>query len=130
MIMGRVTFETVLEFGIDWPYEKPVFVLSTTLSELPCELDGKVELISGDLSECVAEIQAKGYENLYIDGGQVVKNFLCADLIDELILTRLPVVLGGGTSLFGEMETPLAFELVKSEIFLGAITQSHYRRSR
>ena len=35
LIMGRTTFEIVCGFDVDWPYDKPVFVLSRTLSEIP-----------------------------------------------------------------------------------------------
>ena len=50
LLMGRVTFETVLGFGIDWPYDKPVFVLSRNLEEVPADLAGKVFIVNGELS--------------------------------------------------------------------------------
>ena len=128
LVMGRVTMETVLGFGSDWPYTKPVFVLSSTITSVPAALEGKVEIMNGDLSVIVSELNAKGYENLYIDGGQVIQSFLKADLIDEMILTRLPILIGGGTPLFGELGDPMRFEHVKTNVLLGEIVQSHYRR--
>jgi dihydrofolate reductase len=50
LIMGRTTYETVLGFDIDWPYQKPVFVLSNTLTEIPKELEDKVFLAKGTLT--------------------------------------------------------------------------------
>jgi len=128
LVMGRVTMETVLGFGNEWPYTKPVFVLSNSLIDVPAELKGKVELVTGDLAEIISSLNAKGYTDLYMDGGRVVKNFLEADLIDELILTRLPILVGGGTRLFGDLPEHREFKHVKTEILLGEIVQSHYRR--
>ncbi len=130
LVMGRVTMETVLGFGIDWPYTKPVFVLSSTMTEVPEELIEKVEIVNGDLNEIVSSLQAKGFENLYIDGGRVIQSFLQEDLIDEMILTRLPFLIGGGTSLFGDLTDPLLFSHTKTEVLLDEIVQSHYLRKR
>ena len=130
LVMGRVTMETVLGFGIDWPYEKPVFVLSSTMTDVPEELEGLVEIVNGDLAALVSDLNARGYKDLYIDGGQVIKNFLKADLIDEMILTRLPLLIGGGTPLFGDLKDPLMFEHLTTEVIAEEIVQSHYRRQR
>jgi dihydrofolate reductase len=72
----------------------------------------------------------KGHKHRYIDGGVTVQNFLKEDLIDELIITIIPTLLGGGTPLFGELPEQMAFEHVKTEVFLNAIVQNHYRRKK
>ncbi|MGG6231509.1 dihydrofolate reductase family protein [Tenacibaculum sp. SDUM215027] len=128
LVMGRKTFETVLRFDFDWPYNKPVFVLSNKLNEIPESLQGKVFLIKGDLVEFLNQIHEKGFDRLYIDGGTTINNFLKADLIDEMILTTIPILLGGGSSLFSELPNQLNFELIKTKTFLNQITQNHYKR--
>ena len=130
LIMGRNTFETVLSFGIDWPYEKPVYVLSNSLTEIPAELEGKVELVGGPLKEVLAELKAKGHYALYIDGGKTIQSFLKEDLIDDLIITTIPVLLGGGISLFGELPMPLQFACVDTQIYLEKVVQCRYKRER
>ena len=130
LVMGRNTFEVVCSFDIPWPYTKPVFVLSNTLTSLPKEYKGKAELVKGSLSEILQYIHQKGYTQLYIDGGSVIQNFLKEDLIDEMIITTMPVLLGGGAPLFGERPNPLEFEHIESEVFLDAIVQNSYRRKR
>lgn len=130
LIMGRSTFETVCGFGVDWPYTKPVFVLSNTLKIIPNEYKGKAEIVSGSLSEVLDAIHNKGYKKLYIDGGATIQSFLKEDLIDELIISAIPVLLGGGIPLFGIHENRLEFEFVKSELYLDAITQVSYKRKR
>ena len=71
----------------NWPYTKPVFVLSNTLKELPLKLDGKAEILSGKINDLVENLNSKGFNNLYIDGGQTIQSFLNEDLIDEMIIT-------------------------------------------
>lgn len=130
MVMGRTTFEVVLNFGIEWPYQKHVFVLSHKLTKVPPELDGKITFLKGSPQEVLDQIHSKGYDKLYIDGGVVVQNFLKEDLIDEMTLTTIPVLLGGGVSLFGDMTKRLEFDHVESKVFLDQIVQDKYRRKK
>ena len=130
LLMGRNTFEKVLSFGIDWPYDKPVFVYSQTLDSIPTELSAKVSIVQGDLDHVLEHIHTKGYKNLYIDGGRTIQSFLERDLIDDLILTSVPVLLGGGVPLFGEHNELQQFELVKTTVYLDHLVQSHYIRKR
>jgi dihydrofolate reductase len=130
IVMGRVTFETVSNFDCDWPYTVPVFVLSNNLKSLDEKLKNKVEIVNGSLSIVLETINKKGYHSLYIDGGQVIQSFLKEDLIDEMILTTIPILLGRGHSLFGDLDKAMAFDLVKSEVFLDAIVQSSYKRKK
>jgi len=130
IVMGRKTFETVCGFDCPWPYSKPVFVLSNSLSSLPVEFSGKAQLIDGSLSNVLATIHEKGYRDLYIDGGTTIQNFLREDLIDEMIISVLPMLLGGGSPLFGGLPGPADFEHVRTEVMLNAIVHNHFRRQR
>ncbi len=130
LVMGRTTFEKVLSFGIPWPYEKPVFVLSRSMRTIPEELEGKVEILAGKPNEILKEIKSLGFQNLYIDGGKVVQEFLQADLIDELTITVIPVVLGAGIPLFGKQPDSLEFSLTESKVFLGQLVQTTFSRTR
>lgn len=130
IVLGRNTYEVVLGFNIPWPYTKPVYVVSNSLEFLPDDLNGKAELVKGALNDILEYIHSEGSSNLYIDGGSLVQSFLREDLIDEMILTTIPVLLGGGIPLFGELPKSMEFKHVKSEVFLNAITQDSYRRRR
>lgn len=130
LVMGRTTFETVCNFDVDWPYTKPVFVLSNTLSEIPASHNGKAFLVNGTLTEILTKIHKEGYHRLYIDGGTTIQNFLEADLIDEMIITTIPILLGGGSPLFSHLPNELPFELVNTKTYLNQITQSHYIRKK
>jgi len=129
-LMGRKTFETVLGFGVAWPYPKHVFVYSSTLKTVPDELVGKVTIVSGELGALIDRLNGEGYERLYVDGGELIHSLLREDRIDSMTVARLPVLLGGGISLFGPTRAHLDFEHVETEVLLDAIVMSTYRRKR
>ncbi|MDW3195342.1 MAG: dihydrofolate reductase family protein [Cytophagales bacterium] len=130
LVMGRTTFETVCGFDIPWPYTIPVYVLSRTMESIPTKHEEHAFLVRGTLNEVLSEIHANGHKRLYIDGGATIQSFLKEDLIDELIISTIPVLLGGGSSLFGELDENLEFQHVESRRYLNAIVQNYYRRKR
>ena len=98
LVIGRATFETVCGFNMNWPYQKPVFVLSNSISTVPEKYEGKAELVKGSLKDILDYIHKKKYFNLYIDGGKTIQSFLKEDLIDEITITIIPFLLGSGDS--------------------------------
>jgi len=128
IILGRHTFEKVLEFD-DWPYEQLVFVLSNTLKKLPEDLIDRVEIVSGDLKTILEDLEKRELKNLYVDGGKTIQSFLKEDLIDEMIITTVPILLGDGIPLFGHLEQDLKFKCVKVEL-LGDLVKHYYERIR
>ncbi len=129
LIMGRTTFETVCGFDCDWPYDKPVYVLSNKLNKVPIELVNKVEIVKGDLNDVLDKIHQKEHYNLYIDGGKTIQSFLQADLINEITITIIPIILGGGVPLFSDTSKALEFECVSSKIFIEKVVQNRYKRT-
>ncbi|WP_133405640.1 dihydrofolate reductase family protein [Parashewanella tropica] len=130
LIMGRKTMELVISFDCDWPYTKPVFVLSNTLEQVPEGYEDKIQLISGELPELINQLRRRGFNDLYIDGGITIQHFLKQDLIDEMLITTIPIVLGSGIPLFGELPQPLEFRCKVSTRFDNGISQSHFVRHR
>lgn len=130
IVMGRKTFEKVCSFDCDWPYKMPVFVLSNSMKSVPENYADKVEMVNGNLKEIVKKLNEKGFKNLYIDGGVTIQSFLKEDLIDELIISVIPILLGGGFPLFSEMEKSQSYEYVETKVFLNQIVQNHYKRKR
>ncbi len=127
LLMGRNSFDVVA--GMDeWFYTKPVFVISNTMTEVPKSHADKVQLCGGALPDVVANLAKRGYENLYLDGGQVIQQALRDDLIDELIVTQLPILLGKGISLFGDLESPIRFDHVNTVVFKSGLVKNHYRK--
>ena len=130
IVMGRNTFETVCSFDIDWPYQIPVFVLSNTMSMIPEAYQSKANLVRGTPENIIRSIHEMGYYRLYIDGGKTIQSFLKEDLIDEMIITTIPFLLGDGIRLFAGLRERLEFECVNSKLFLDKIVQNHFVRKR
>jgi len=130
LVMGRNTVELVMNMGCEWPYSKPVFVLSNTLKTINEELKEKVFLVKGNLKEVTESLKKKGYSNLYIDGGLTIQSFLKEDLIDEIVITTIPILLGNGIRLFGELDKTLEFRCTQSERFSNGICQNHFQRHK
>lgn len=129
VVMGRKTFETVIGFD-PWPYFKPVYVLSRSLNEIPAHLAGKCEIIQGTPLDVVDQLKNRNQNHLYVDGGKTIQGFLAADLVDEMIITRVPVILGGGAPLFGPLEKMLDFEYTGCEVLPPRLQKNFYRRVR
>lgn len=130
IIMGRTTFQTICSFDIEWPYHVPVFVLSNTLTEIPEAYKGKAYLAKGPLNEVLQGINEQGFYTLYIDGGATVQSFLQEDLIDEMTITTIPVLLGGGTSLFSKLSNTLKYKCIETVLLLDTAPQSKFIRVR
>lgn len=131
IVMGRNTFDKVLSFDVPWPYKIPVFVLSKTLKAVPPKLQNhQIQLISGTVKEVLNQIHHQGYTQLYIDGGNVIQQFLKEDCIDEMIITTIPVLLGGGAPLFGELTQAQWFQCIESNIHCETIVQNRFIRNQ
>ena len=126
LVIGRKTFDTVLAFP-EWPYEdKRVVVLSGTPVDFSAVRGGKVEQMSGPPAEIVAKLAADGAHNLYIDGGITIQRFLRAGLIQRLIITRVPVLIGEGIPLFGSLPHDVRLQHVATRHYPSGLVQSEY----
>lgn len=125
MVIGRKTYETVLSFDA-WPYgEKPVVVLSTK-PLAPAPRGAVVEHLMGAPADIVAQLAARGIQHIYVDGGITIQRFLQAGLIQRLIITRVPVLIGAGTPLFGALERDIALRHVATRQYTSGLVQSEY----
>ncbi len=125
LVIGRKTFDTVLTFG-SWPYgEKPVFVLSAR-ALAPAPAGAVVERMSGAPADIVAQLAARGIRHIYVDGGITIQRFLQAGLIHRLIITRVPVLIGGGIPLFGAVERDIPLKHVGTREYASGLVQSEY----
>src|SRR5712691_7639796 len=124
LVIGRKTFETVLSFE-RWPYgEKRVFVLSTRPLATPPL--GKVERMSGAPADIVSQLAARGIQHIYVDGGITIQRFLQAGLIQRLIITRVPVLIGDGIPLFGAVPRDIALTHFATRQYASGLVQSEY----
>jgi dihydrofolate reductase len=125
LVLGRKTYETVLAFD-EWPYgDKPVFVLSTR-PLAPAPLGAPVEHLSGEPAQIVAQLEARGVRHIYVDGGRTIQGFLRAGLIQRLIVTRVPVLIGTGIPLFGAVDRDIVLTHVRTQQYASGLVQSEY----
>jgi dihydrofolate reductase len=126
IVMGRKTFETVLGFDA-WPFGKmPVVVLSTRPAEVIPPEGAACDVMSGTPHEIVARLAQRGVQHVYVDGGVTIQGFLEAGLIQRLIVTRIPVLLGSGIPLFGPLSHDLRLEHVTTRSYPSGLVQSEY----
>jgi dihydrofolate reductase len=126
IVIGRNTFEKVLTFG-DWPYgEKRVVVLSSRPVDFPLAIGGAVEQMAGPPVDIVSRLAASGAQHIYVDGGITVQRFLAAGLVQRLIITRVPVLIGDGIPLFGILPRDVRLRHVATRHYPSGLVQSEY----
>jgi dihydrofolate reductase len=126
IVIGRNTFETVLGFPA-WPYgKKRVVVLSSRPLDLSAVRDGVVEQMGGAPADIVAKLAATGARHLYVDGGITLQRFLSAGLVDRLVITRVPVLIGEGIPLFGPLPADIRLRHVATRQYPSGLVQSEY----
>ena len=127
IVLGRNTFELVLTFDT-WPYSgKKVVVLNSRLDAIPPHLADSVEWLSLPPQRLVERLAAQGSTHLYVDGGKTIQGFLNAGLINELIITRIPILIGTGIPLFGPLNHDIKLAHVATRQFENGFVQSRYR---
>ena len=126
LVIGRNTFEKVLTFDT-WPYqEMRVVVLSNRTIDTSAISAARVERMSGPPSEIVSHLAAGGARHAYIDGGITVQQFLRAGLIQRLIITRVPVLVGQGIPLFGSLPQDVKLRHVSTQAYASGLVKSEY----
>jgi len=126
LVMGRNTFEMVLSFG-PWSYgDKRVIVLSSKPIQIPDNLASTVESKTCSPTELVEELAEQGLQHLYIDGGKTIQGFLNAGLIQEFIISKIPVLIGTGIPLFGPLNKDTKLRHIQTLTFENGIVQNKY----
>jgi len=128
IVMGSGSFRTVLGFDA-WPYEKPVVVLSNTMTDdaVPAELANKVEITNLSPEDLMIEMERRGWPRVYVDGGAVVQSFLKLGLINDFKLAIVPVLLGDGIRLFGNLPSDVDLELTDTKAFPSGLVELRYK---
>ena len=127
LVIGRKTFEIVRAFP-EWPYgDKRVIVLSTQQLDLSKVPAGRVEQMQGSPHEIVTTLEARGIRHIYVDGGVTIQRFLREGLIQRLIITRVPVLIGQGIPLFGTLPKDVRLEHVKTQHYPSGLVKTEYR---
>jgi dihydrofolate reductase len=127
LVIGRKTFETVLPYPT-WPYgDKRVVVLSSRPLDFSAVRGGVVEQMGGSPREIVARLEARGINHIYVDGGVTIQGFLREGLIQRLIITRVPVLIGSGVPLFGTLLHDVRLGHIRTQHYPSGLVQTEYQ---
>lgn len=125
LVIGRKTYETVLAFET-WPYaDKPVYVLSKR-ALAPAPAGARVERMEGEPAAIAAALEARGVRHAYVDGGVTIQGFLAAGLVQRLVVTRVPVLIGVGRPLFGPTGRDVRLRHVETRTTASGLVTSEY----
>ena len=127
IILGRKTYKVAIKAykSSDWPYtNKKIIVLSKTLKTVIDE----ATLYSGDLVSLINLLYSEGTNHIWIDGGNTISQFLRLGMVDNMILSIIPILLGQGIRLFDlNQETPC--RLSSSQSYPSGLVQLRYALS-
>jgi len=127
VIIGRKTYEKVIAMGFEYPHtNKNVYIITRT--ERPSI--GNFTFFTGDLTQLVNSLKLQSGKNIYCDGGAEIANQLMQNnLVDEYIISVIPILLGDGIKLFQEGRPEQKIQLVSVDQFDKGLTQLHYKRA-
>ncbi|RUQ92915.1 dihydrofolate reductase family protein [Legionella septentrionalis] len=127
MIMGRHSFEKVLSFD-EWPYGNlPIIVLTSSSIEVPKHLEPLVSISNKKPHDLYQELEEKNIQHVYIDGGITIQQFLHAGLISEITLTLIPILIGSGKRLFGDLDQDIRLSHISTTSYFGGFVQIKYQ---
>jgi dihydrofolate reductase len=128
IVMGRKTYDEILGFGIDWPYENcKTFVVTGKLGFVPST--GNTFVLNKIDSGTIDFLKNQSSKNIWLSGGgSLVTQFLNLNLIDEMTISIVPLILGKGIRLFPGEPVETLFETVKAELFDTGIVNVGYRK--
>lgn len=123
LLMGRGTYRVIAPHD-EWPYQgRPAHVLSSTLDP---DADPRIT-VHRTLDEAVDALDAAGHRRVYLDGGRTVRALLARGRVQTLTLSRVPVLIGEGFSLFGPLPADVDLEHVETTVLAGGMVQTTYR---
>jgi len=126
LILGRNTYDVVSKFD-KWPYkEKRVIVISKRLKNTRKE----AELFSGDIHQLIYKLHIEGIKHIYVDGGITISKFLNAKMVDQIIITVIPIILGNGIRLFNPIIAEQNCNLISTQSYSNGLVQLRYELSK
>lgn len=131
LIMGRGTMQKIASFNLaqeQWPYgQLPIYVLTKSVKTVPPSLHGQVELFAGELGELINKLEIQGFKHAYVDGGSLIRSCLNEQLINTMVITQAPILLGSGIPLFAGLKQSINLSQVKAKCYANGFVQLSYQ---
>lgn len=127
VIVGRKTYDKVISMGFDFPHaDKDTYIITRTSKPAI----GSVKFYTGELKLLVEKLKSMQGKNIFCDGGaEIINELLKQNLIDEFIISVIPILVGNGTKLFKDGRPEQLLQLVSTKQFDKGLTQLHYKRA-
>lgn len=128
IVMGRKTYDAIEQFD-EWPYgNRRVFVLSSSQKlGISSRWKDHITVVNTPIPALLDDLEHGGSRHAYVDGGSVIQALIEADRLDEITITTVPVLIGSGISLFGQLKRDIQLELIHATSYSDGMTQSVYR---
>lgn len=126
VIMGGRTYRDILNMDAVYPYkDKMSYIITQNKINAPTE---NVHFISDSIIEIISGLKMKEEKDLWlVGGGEIISLFLNYDLVDEMIITIVPTILGNGIPLFPNCPKESDWDLLDCKSYASGMTQMHYR---
>jgi dihydrofolate reductase len=127
VIMGRKTYDWIMKEVKEYPHpDKDSYIITRT----PREDSGRIRFYTGNLKELISMLKLIPGKNIFVDGGaEVIDVLLKENLIDEFVISIIPILLGDGVRLFKDGRPELRLMLMHSECYGTGLVQLHYKKA-
>jgi len=130
IIMGRKTYEEVLGFGFEWPYDNCRTYVLTSDKNFKVRTENTT-LIHGVDHKTIGDLRSGSKKHIWmVGGGKVIASFLDHNAIDEMMIFIIPLILGSGIRMLPEPTRETNFELVRSDSFNNGVVSLIYKLKR
>lgn len=125
VILGRKTYDWIVTQDPEFLHtDKDSYIITRT----PRPGKGKINFYTGDLKELILRLKSEQGKNIFIDGGaEIVNELLKQKLIDEFIISVIPILIGNGTRLFKDGRPEQTLKIVDVRKFDTGLLQVHYK---
>ena len=128
IVMGRSTYQEILAFGVQWPYEsRQIFIVSTNKDlEIPTPNTSLINTYDEETIQTLKDQSEKGV--WLVGGGKLIKNTLAVQALDSFVISIIPVLLGDGIPLFPKGFDEQKLNLEKVDSFASGVVNLHYKK--
>jgi dihydrofolate reductase len=125
VIMGGQTYRDILSMDVLWPYKDKI---AYVITRNPMSEKENIRFITENVVESIAELWKEEGKNIWLVGGsKLVTMLLNQDMIDEMIITIIPVILGSGILLFPDNPKESGWSIKENETYKNGVFQITYK---
>ncbi|PXV61111.1 dihydrofolate reductase [Dysgonomonas alginatilytica] len=127
VIMGGKTYRDILAMDVVWPYkDKETYIVTRHAGS---KTEPNIHFLNENIIETISELKSKQGKDIWlVGGGELVSMFLNSDIIDNMIITYIPIILGDGIPLFPKMKKESQWQLLNSQSYNNGVLCIDYQK--